>query len=163
MTNLLENTFRHINIAVVNQLARLCHDLNIDLGEVIGAASTQPFRLQSFWRGPGASGHCIRIDPHYLSHNMRTQLGYPFGCVEPGEEITTPCRLPWPAASRICRTKTARRFPVRLVNADAYLVLQTTRSMTSPSSPMASRLGRRRHATDLHQRRRTSRPGDNSA
>jgi UDP-N-acetyl-D-glucosamine dehydrogenase len=99
MTKLLENTSRHINIAAVNQLARLCHDLNIDLWELIGAASTRPFRFHSFRRGPGASGHCIPIDPNYLSHNMRAKVGYPFRCVEPGEEINN--SLPADRARRV--------------------------------------------------------------
>jgi UDP-N-acetyl-D-glucosamine dehydrogenase len=86
MTKLLENTSRPINIAAVNQLARLCHDLNIDLWELIGAASTRPF-FHSFRRGTGVNGHCIPIDPNYLCHNMRAKLGCPFRCVEPGEEI----------------------------------------------------------------------------
>jgi UDP-N-acetyl-D-glucosamine dehydrogenase len=87
MTKPLKNTSQHINIAPVNKLARSSRDLNIDLSQVIGAASTQPYRFQSFRHGPGASGHSIRIDPNYLSHNVHAQLGYPFRCVEPGEEI----------------------------------------------------------------------------
>ena len=89
MTKLLENTSRHINIPAVNQLARLCHDLNIDLWKLLRTASTRPFRFHSFRHGAGASGHCIQIDPNYLSHNMRAKLGYAFRCVEPGEEINS--------------------------------------------------------------------------
>ena len=84
---LLENTYRHINIALVNEMARFCHDLEIDLWEVIAAARTKPFGFQAFYPGPGVGGHCIPIDPNYLSHNVRTRLGYPFRFVELAQEI----------------------------------------------------------------------------
>ena len=84
---LLENTYRHINIALVNEMARFCHDLDIDLWEVIAAARTKPFGFQAFYPGPGVGGHCIPIDPNYLSHNVRARLGYPFRFVELAQEI----------------------------------------------------------------------------
>lgn len=84
---LLENTYRHINIALVNEMARFCHDLDIDLWDVIAAAKTKPFGFQAFYPGPGVGGHCIPIDPNYLSHNVRTKLGYPFRFVELAQEI----------------------------------------------------------------------------
>ena len=84
---LLENTYRHINIALVNEMARFCHDLHIDLWDVIAAASTKPFGFQAFRPGPGAGGHCIPIDPNYLSHRVRARLGYPFRFVELAQEI----------------------------------------------------------------------------
>jgi UDP-N-acetyl-D-glucosamine dehydrogenase len=84
---LLENTYRHINIALVNEMARFCHELGIDLWDVIRAASTKPFGFQAFYPGPGVGGHCIPIDPNYLSHNVRAKLGYPFRFVELAQEI----------------------------------------------------------------------------
>ncbi len=84
---LLENTYRHINIALVNEMARFCHDLGIDLWDVIAAASTKPFGFQPFRPGPGVGGHCIPIDPNYLSHRVRARLGYPFRFVELAQEI----------------------------------------------------------------------------
>jgi UDP-N-acetyl-D-glucosamine dehydrogenase len=84
---LLENTYRHINIALVNEMARFCHDLHIDLWDVIEAASTKPFGFQAFRPGPGVGGHCIPIDPNYLSHRVRARLGYPFRFVELAQEI----------------------------------------------------------------------------
>jgi UDP-N-acetyl-D-glucosamine dehydrogenase len=84
---LLENTYRHVNIALVNEMARFCHELDIDLWDVIRAASTKPFGFQAFHPGPGVGGHCIPIDPNYLSHNVRTRLGYPFRFVELAQEI----------------------------------------------------------------------------
>jgi UDP-N-acetyl-D-glucosamine dehydrogenase len=84
---LLENTYRHVNIALVNEMARFCHELDIDLWDVINAASTKPFGFQAFYPGPGVGGHCIPIDPNYLSHNVRSKLGYPFRFVELAQEI----------------------------------------------------------------------------
>jgi UDP-N-acetyl-D-glucosamine dehydrogenase len=84
---LLENTYRHINIALVNEMARFCHELGIDLWDVIRAASSKPFGFQAFYPGPGVGGHCIPIDPNYLSHNVRARLGYPFRFVELAQEI----------------------------------------------------------------------------
>ncbi|MEQ4303022.1 nucleotide sugar dehydrogenase [Plantactinospora sp. B6F1] len=84
---LLENTYRHVNIALVNEMARFCHELDIDLWDVIRAASSKPFGFQPFYPGPGVGGHCIPIDPNYLSHNVRMRLGYPFRFVELAQEI----------------------------------------------------------------------------
>lgn len=84
---LLENTYRHINIALINEMARFCHDLGIDLWDVIRAASTKPFGFQAFYPGPGVGGHCIPIDPNYLSYEVERTLGYPFRFVELAGEI----------------------------------------------------------------------------
>jgi nucleotide sugar dehydrogenase len=86
---LLENTYRHINIALVNEMAKFCHHLDIDLWDVIHAASTKPFGFQAFYPGPGVGGHCIPIDPNYLSYNVRAKLGYPFRFVELAQEINS--------------------------------------------------------------------------
>lgn len=87
MAKLLENTYRHVNIALVNEMARFSHDLGIDIWDVINGASTKPFGYQAFWPGPGVGGHCIPIDPNYLSHQIRTRLGYSFRFVELAQEI----------------------------------------------------------------------------
>lgn len=87
MAKLLENTYRHINIALVNEMARFCHELGIDLWDVIHAAKTKPFGFQAFYPGPGVGGHCIPIDPNYLSYQVRAKLGYPFRFVELAQEI----------------------------------------------------------------------------
>jgi UDP-N-acetyl-D-glucosamine dehydrogenase len=71
MAKLLENTFRHINIALVNELAMLCHDMDIDVWEVIEAAASKPFGFMPFFPGPGVGGHCIPVDPMYLSWCVR--------------------------------------------------------------------------------------------
>jgi UDP-N-acetyl-D-glucosamine dehydrogenase len=71
MTKLLENTYRAVNIALVNELAVLSEKMGIDLWEVIAAASTKPFGFQAFWPGIGPGGHCIPVDPYYLSWKAR--------------------------------------------------------------------------------------------
>lgn len=86
MAKLLENTYRHVNIALVNEIAILCHDLGIDVWEVIEAASTKPFGFQAFYPGPGWGGHCIPVDPAYLSWRVR-QLGETARFVELAREI----------------------------------------------------------------------------
>jgi hypothetical protein len=77
MAKLLENTYRHVNIALVNEMAIFCEELGVDLWEAIGAASTKPFGFAPFTPGPGVGGHCIPVDPSYLSWRVR-RLGYPF-------------------------------------------------------------------------------------
>jgi nucleotide sugar dehydrogenase len=84
---LLENTYRHVNIALVNEMARFCHELGIDIWDVIRLAETKPFGFQAFRPGPGVGGHCIPIDPNYLGHRVRSQLGYAFRFVELAQEI----------------------------------------------------------------------------
>lgn len=87
MAKLLENTYRHINIALVNEMARFSHELGIDLWNVIDCAKTKPFGFQAFYPGPGVGGHCIPIDPNYLSHTVQARLRYPFRFVELAQEI----------------------------------------------------------------------------
>ena len=79
MSKLLENIFRSVNIALVNELKILCHRMGIDVWEVIRASSTKPFGYMPFYPGPGLGGHCIPIDPFYLSwlarrNNMSTRF-----------------------------------------------------------------------------------------
>ncbi|WP_088555115.1 nucleotide sugar dehydrogenase [Calderihabitans maritimus] len=71
MTKVFENTYRAVNIALVNELALLCHRMGIDVWEVVDAASTKPFGIQTFYPGPGVGGHCIPIDPFYLTWKAR--------------------------------------------------------------------------------------------
>lgn len=87
MSKLLENTYRHVNIALVNETAKFCHELGIDIWDVVRCAGTKPFGFQAFRPGPGVGGHCIPIDPNYLSYAVRAQLGYPFRFVELAQEI----------------------------------------------------------------------------
>jgi len=87
MAKLLENTYRHVNIALVNELWKLSHELGIDIWDVIDAAETKPYGFQAFRPGPGVGGHCIPIDPNYLSHRVKSELGQPFRSVELAQEI----------------------------------------------------------------------------
>src|SRR5215472_15716385 len=86
MAKLLENTYRHVNIALVNEMAIFCRELGVDLHDAIRCAATKPFGFAPFYPGPGVGGHCIPIDPNYLSYKVRT-LGYPFRFVELAQEI----------------------------------------------------------------------------
>ena len=86
MVKLLENTYRHVNIALINELAMLCEMLEIDIWEVVNAAKTKPFGFESFKPGPGVGGHCIPVDPEYLSFKTR-QIGKPVRFVELAQEI----------------------------------------------------------------------------
>ena len=86
MVKLLENTYRHVNIALINELAMLCEKLEIDIWEVVNAAKTKPFGFESFKPGPGVGGHCIPVDPEYLSFKTR-QIGKPVRFVELAQEI----------------------------------------------------------------------------
>lgn len=87
MSKLLENTYRQVNIALVNEMAKFSKELSIDIWDVIRCASTKPFGYQAFYPGPGVGGHCIPIDPSYLSHRVQAKLGYPFRFVELAQEV----------------------------------------------------------------------------
>ena len=86
LTKVYENTFRMINIALANELAQACERLDLDVWEVIDAADTKPFGFMKFTPGPGLGGHCIPLDPHYLSWKMRT-LGYRNRLIDQASEI----------------------------------------------------------------------------
>ena len=88
---LLENTFRAVNIGMANEMARLCYALDIDTWEVIRAAATKPFGFMAFYPGPGIGGHCIPLDPHYLSWKAR-QHGFDSRFIGLAEEVNS--RMP---------------------------------------------------------------------
>ena len=98
MVKLLENTYRHVNIALINELAMLCEKLEIDIWEVVNAAKTKPFGFESFKPGPGVGGHCIPVDPEYLSFKTR-QIGKPVRFVELAQEINN--SMPTYVVSRV--------------------------------------------------------------
>ena len=140
MAKLLENTYRHITIALVNEMAIFCHDLDIDLWESIEAAKTKPFGFQAFYPGPGVGGHCIPIDPNYLSYKVRT-LGYPFRFVELAQEISG--RMPSYVVGRITHNLNEDQ---KSVNGAKILLLGVTYKpdiadeRESPAQPLARRL-----------------------
>ncbi|MCR2032230.1 nucleotide sugar dehydrogenase [Anaerofustis stercorihominis] len=81
MEKILENTYRNINIGLVNELAMLCHEMGISLWEVVDAAKTKPYGFQAFYPGPGLGGHCIPLDPYYLSWKAR-EYGFHTSMIE---------------------------------------------------------------------------------
>jgi nucleotide sugar dehydrogenase len=87
LAKLLENTYRHVNIALVNELAIYANELGIDIWEVVDAAATKPFGFQRFTPGPGVGGHCLPIDPSYLSWQVKRRLGHSFRFVELANDI----------------------------------------------------------------------------
>jgi UDP-N-acetyl-D-glucosamine dehydrogenase len=87
LAKLIENTFRHVNIALVNELAMFASDLGINVWEAIDAASTKPFGFMPFTPGPGVGGHCLPIDPSYLSWRVERTLGKSFRFVELADDI----------------------------------------------------------------------------
>jgi UDP-N-acetyl-D-glucosamine dehydrogenase len=88
LVKLLENTFRSVNIAMVNEMAIVCDKLGVDVWEVIDAAATKPFGFMKFTPGPGIGGHCIPLDPHYLAWKMRT-LNYKTRFIDLASEINS--------------------------------------------------------------------------
>src|SRR6266542_3128569 len=86
LVKILENTFRSVNIGLVNEMAIVCDKLGVDVWEVIAAASTKPFGFMKFAPGPGVGGHCIPLDPHYLAWKMRT-LSYKTRFIEPAWDL----------------------------------------------------------------------------
>ncbi len=99
MAKLLENTFRMVNIALVNELATLCAEQDIDVWEVIRAAATKPFGFMPFYPGPGVGGHCIPLDPTYLAWQSRRDTGRPFRLVETAQDLNA--HMPAYVTSRI--------------------------------------------------------------
>lgn len=118
LAKLLENTFRHVNIALVNELAMFCKPLGIDIWEVIDAASTKPFGFMRFLPGPGVGGHCLPIDPSYLSWQVKQALRHDFRFVALANDINT--HMPDHVVLRVARGLNARRKPV---NGSQVLVL----------------------------------------
>jgi UDP-N-acetyl-D-glucosamine dehydrogenase len=141
LTKLLENTYRAVNIALVNEMAVFCHELGIDLWDAIRAAATKPFGFQPFFPGPGVGGHCIPIDPNYLSHNVRAKLGYPFRFVELAQEINA--TMPGYITQRIQNLLNQER---KALNGATVLLLGVTYKQDiadqreSPAVPVGRRL-----------------------
>jgi UDP-N-acetyl-D-glucosamine dehydrogenase len=99
LAKLLENTFRHVNIALVNEMAMLCHETGIDVWEVIEAAATKPFGFMAFSPGPGVGGHCIPLDPTYLAWQVRRDAGRRFRILEQAQDVNA--QMPGWVAARI--------------------------------------------------------------
>ena len=150
MAKLLENTYRHVNIALVNEMAIFCHELGVDLHDAIRCASTKPFGFAPFHPGPGVGGHCIPIDPNYLSYKVRT-LGYPFRFVELAQEING--RMPGYVTERAAELLNRNAQPV---NGAHVLLLGVTYKKDiadqreSPARPIARKLRARGARVSYH-------------
>ena len=138
LAKLLENTYRHVNIALMNEMAVFCHELGIDLWAGIEAAGTKPFGFEAFYPGPGVGGHCIPIDPNYLSWVVRS-VGYRFRFVELAEEISA--RMPAYVAQRVQDLLNVDKKPV---NGSVVLLLGVTYKANvsdqreTPARPLAA-------------------------
>jgi UDP-N-acetyl-D-glucosamine dehydrogenase len=102
MAKLIENTFRQVNIALVNELATIAPAIGVDIWESLEAAATKPFGYMPFWPGPGVGGHCIAIDPTYLSWKVEQRLGFGIGFIEHARSVNN--RMPGFVTSRIADT-----------------------------------------------------------
>jgi UDP-N-acetyl-D-glucosamine dehydrogenase len=99
LAKLLENAFRHVNIALVNEMAMICHEMGIDVWEVLDAAATKPFGYMPFFPGAGVGGHCIPLDSAYLAWQVRRDAGHQFRILEQAEDVNS--RMPSYVAARI--------------------------------------------------------------
>ena len=111
LAKLLENTFRHVNVALVNEMASLCHEMGIDVWEVTEAAATKPFGFMPFSPGPGVGGHCIPLDPAYLAWQIRRDAGHQFRILEQAQDINA--QMPTYVAARIGEALSDAGKPVR--------------------------------------------------
>jgi UDP-N-acetyl-D-glucosamine dehydrogenase len=109
LVKLLENTFRSVNIGLVNEMAIVCDKLGVDVWEVIDAAATKPFGFMKFTPGPGIGGHCIPLDPHYLAWKMRT-LNYKTRFIDLASEINS--QMPAYVVEKVALALNDERKPV---------------------------------------------------
>lgn len=109
MTKLLENTYRAVNIGLVNEIAQLAHVLDIDIWEVIDAASTKPFGYQAFYPGPGVGGHCIPLDPQYLAWRAR-EANFATRFIDAAEQVNS--QMPAYNVDRIAAILNSNGLPV---------------------------------------------------
>jgi UDP-N-acetyl-D-glucosamine dehydrogenase len=110
LVKLLENTFRSVNIGLVNEMQIVCDKLGVNVWEVIDAAATKPFGFMKFTPGPGIGGHCIPLDPHYLAWKMRT-LNYKTRFIDLASEINS--EMPALVAERVANALNDQRKPVK--------------------------------------------------
>ncbi|MFP3913724.1 MAG: nucleotide sugar dehydrogenase [Actinomycetota bacterium] len=109
MSKLLENTYRAVNIGLINEMAQLAHELDIDIWEVVDAAATKPFGFQAFYPGPGVGGHCIPLDPQYLAWRAR-EANFATRFIDTAEQVNT--RMPAYTAARVADILNGQGRPV---------------------------------------------------
>ncbi len=152
LVKLLENTFRNINIGWANEFALICKRLGVDVWEVIDAAKTKPFGFMAFYPGPGLGGHCIPVDPHYLSWKLKT-VGYTSRFISVADEINT--EMPHHVVLLAMETLNQVEKPLKgsrilLVGAAYKRNIDDTRE--SPFFPLADGLKRRGARISYHDR-----------
>jgi len=143
MSKLLENTYRAVNIGLVNEMAQLAHELDIDIWEVIAAAGTKPFGFQVFYPGPGVGGHCIPLDPNYLAWRAR-EAGFATRFIDLAEQINT--RMPAYTADRIADLLNRRGLPLlgtRILGVGLAFKPGVADDRESPSIQVLNELARR--------------------
>src|ERR1700751_389818 len=151
MAKLLENTYRHVNIALVNEMAIFCRELGVDLPDAVRCAATKPFGFAPFYPGPGVGGHCIPIDPNYLSYKVRAELSYPFRFVELAQEINN--RMPTYVVDRAAEILNT---DAKAMNGAKVLLLGVTYKKDiadqreSPARPIARKLLQRGAVLSYH-------------
>ncbi|GAA0586994.1 nucleotide sugar dehydrogenase [Streptomyces crystallinus] len=111
LTKLLENTFRHVNIGLINELAMIAHEMEINIWEVIDAAATKPFGFLRFTPGPGVGGHCLPIDPSFLSWRVERALGRSFRFVELANDVNR--HMPEYVVRRLTQALNHRRMAIK--------------------------------------------------
>ena len=111
MAKIVENTFRQVNIALVNELTIVARELGVDMWEALQAAATKPFGYMPFWPGPGVGGHCISIDPTYLSWRAGQQLGYRIEFIEHANEVNN--RMPDYVVKRVAEALNDAGKPIK--------------------------------------------------
>jgi UDP-N-acetyl-D-glucosamine dehydrogenase len=154
LAKLIENTFRHVNIALVNELAMFAAEVGVDVWEALDAAATKPFGFMRFNPGPGVGGHCLPIDPSYLSWHVRTSVGRSFRFVELANDVND--HMPDYVVRRLSSALNRRKLPV---NGSRILLLglaykpNTSDMRESPALSIVQRLvalGADLHYVDDH-------------
>ena len=148
MTKLLENIFRSVNIALVNELAMLCDRMSLNVWEIVGAAATKPYGFMPFKPGPGLGGHCLPIDPFYLSWKAR-EYDFPTEFIELAGKVNQ--HMPYYCAERVARALNDAAKPV---SGSTVLILGRVVQGQRRRCPRVARVEADR--TAARQRRRTS-------
>ena len=138
MEKILENTYRNINIGLVNELTMLCNEMGISMWEVVDAAKTKPYGFQPFYPGPGLGGHCIPLDPYYLSWKAR-EYGFHTSMIESSMMIND--KMPEYCVDRAA--KMLNRRAKKAMNGSKVLVLGVPTNRTSTTTVKAGAAGHR--------------------
>ncbi len=150
LTKLLENTYRSVNIALVNELAQVAHAFDVDIWEVVEAAATKPFGFQAFYPGPGVGGHCIPLDPQYLAWRAR-ELRAPTRFIDLAEDVNL--HMPDYVVARVAELLNGAGRALngsRVLGVGLAYKRNIADDRESPSREVLDRLGRRGAAVGVH-------------